>query len=61
MDKADLLDEDGIGRRRRFVSRCYLGASRASKNLQIVCNAERGGPADVLNGPVQAGSLKRRN
>jgi len=59
VDKADLLDEDGIGKRRRFVSRCYLGASRASKNLKIACNAERGGPADVLNGPIQAGSLKR--
>jgi hypothetical protein len=57
VDKADLLDEDGIGRRRRFVSRCYLGASRASINLQIICNDERGGPADVLNGPIEAGSL----
>ncbi len=61
VDKAELLDEDGIGKRRRFVSRCYLGASRASKNLHLVCDAERGGPADVLNGPIQAGSLKRRD
>jgi hypothetical protein len=60
VDKADLLDEDGIGKRRRFVSRCYLGASRASKQLQIVCNAERGGPAEILNGPLQAGSLGRQ-
>jgi hypothetical protein len=61
VDKADLVDEDGIGKRRRFVSRCYLGASRASKSLQIVSNAERGGPADILSGPIQAGSLARRD
>jgi hypothetical protein len=59
VDKADLLDEDGIGKRRRFVSRCYLGASRARMRLKIVSNAERGGPADVLNGPIQAGSLNK--
>ncbi|WP_342714127.1 UvrD-helicase domain-containing protein [Bradyrhizobium sp. B039] len=59
VDRADLQDDDGIGKRRRFVSRCYLGASRAKKALQIVSNAERGGPADILAGPLTAGSLKQ--
>lgn len=57
VDRADLSDADSIGKRRRFVSRCYLGASRAAKFLQVVSNSERGGPADILNGPLEAGSL----
>ena len=57
VDKADLHEEDGIGKRRRFVSRCYLGASRARKYLQIVADAERGGAASILDGPLQGGSL----
>ena len=59
VDKVDLSDDDGIGKRRRFVSRCYSGASRASKHHQVFCNAERGGAAHILDSSLASGSLKR--
>jgi hypothetical protein len=59
VDQADFTELDSIGARRRFVSRCYLGASRAACELHIACAAERGGPSDVLNGPLQNKSLRK--
>jgi hypothetical protein len=60
-DKSEFAEsEDSIGVRRRFVSRCYLGASRASSRLYIASSAERGGPSDVLKGPIRSGSLVTR-
>ena len=60
MDKAEeSTDEYGIGARRRFISKCYLGASRATKKLSVACATDRGGPAEILNGPVDRKSIIR--
>lgn len=57
-DQADLSDEYlSQGARRRYVNRLYLGASRAQKCLMIAASDERGGQSEVLNGPLQNGSL----
>ena len=57
IDQAEFSENDSIGARRRFVSRCYLGASRASDRLTIATSAERGGPSDILTGPITNGTL----
>ena len=51
-------DDVSIGARRRFISRCYLGASRATTHLYIGSSSERGGPAHILKGPLRSGSLR---
>ncbi|NBC33923.1 MAG: hypothetical protein GVY13_14715, partial [Alphaproteobacteria bacterium] len=57
-DKREIMqDPDNIGLRRRFVSRCYLGASRASDFLTLAVSLERGGEADALARPIKVGSL----
>jgi hypothetical protein len=57
VDKADSdLGDAGVGPKRRFVSRCYLGASRAAEKLQIATCRERGGRADLLTLPIERGS-----
>ncbi len=57
-DEADLLDENlSQNTRRRYVSRVYLGASRASNKLIITSSKERGGPSEILHGPLQNKSL----
>lgn len=48
---------DNPGIRRRFVSRCYAGASRAMKQLFIFSSEERGGVADILSVPLQNKTL----
>ena len=58
LDKTDYSrDQHSMGARRRFISQCYLGASRASNTLQLACSRERGGYADILQKPIDAGSL----
>jgi hypothetical protein len=58
LDRADLADEHvGQGARRRYVSQIYLGASRAEKRLIVASSEERGGPSEVLSGPLNNGSL----
>lgn len=58
-DKAELAEENySAGLHRRVVSRCYLGASRASKKLVIATSEERGGRSDILAMPLQEGSLR---
>ena len=58
VDEAEIAGKEvSLGARRRFISRCYLGASRAATRLSIASSGERGGPADILNGPLQSGSL----
>jgi hypothetical protein len=58
VDRGELASGgDTIGARRRFISRCYLGASRASTRLLIATSLERGGEADALAGPLKSGSL----
>jgi len=61
VDRAEVSsDDESIGARRRFVSRCYLGASRASRRLYVAVSRERGGRAEILTGPIQSGSLIER-
>ncbi len=52
-------DDVSTGARRRFISRCYLGASRAATHLYIASSDERGGPADILKSPLRSGSLRK--
>lgn len=43
-----------LGEKRRFISRLYLGASRASDELRFVCSTAKGGIAEALKGPIDA-------
>lgn len=52
-------DSFGVGPQRRFISRCYLGASRATRELFVASASDRGGPAAVLDGPLGRKSLQR--
>lgn len=57
-DQTDLSNEYlSQGARRRYVSRVYLGASRAQTRLVIATSRERGGASEVLNGPLHNQSL----
>lgn len=56
VDKAELADAS-VGQRRRFISRCYLGASRAAKKLTLAVSRERGGSSEVLSIPLERASL----
>jgi hypothetical protein len=57
-DQADLAQEHlSQGARRRYVSRVYLGASRAQKHLSVSASQDRGGPSEILSGPLQNRSL----
>lgn len=59
LDEVEIgADDVSMGARRRFISRCYLGASRAKTHLYIGSSRERGGHAHILNGPLQSGSLR---
>ncbi|MEQ8951063.1 UvrD-helicase domain-containing protein [Parvibaculum sp.] len=58
-DAVDVSEEYlSQGARRRYVSRAYLGDSRASKHLTVACSAERGGVSPILEGPTRNGSLR---
>jgi hypothetical protein len=58
-DDVDLADtEVSQGARRRYVSRIYLGASRAANRLHIATSAKRGGVSAVLAAPIQNGTLR---
>ena len=57
-DQADLAQENlSQGARRRYVSRVYLGASRAQKKLVIAASRDRGGASEILATPLQNRSL----
>lgn len=59
-DQVDLAGEYlSQGARRRYVSRVYLGASRAIRKLEVACSEERGGQSSVIDGPVLNDSLVR--
>lgn len=60
-DGADYDEDQGDGTRRRYVSRVYLGASRAARNILISCSTERGGPSQLLSSPLNNESLRRVN
>lgn len=52
-------DEDlGFGSRRRYVSRVYLGASRAAYKIMLASSKEHGGPCQLLEVPLANKSLK---
>ncbi|NRP75736.1 hypothetical protein ILFOPFJJ_06659 [Ensifer psoraleae] len=58
VDQTDLSDEYlSQGARRRYVSRAYLGASRAARKLVIACCVERGGRSVILESPLRNESL----
>lgn len=57
-DQTDLSNEYlSQGARRRYVSRVYLGASRAQTRLVIATSRERGGTSEILKGPLHNQSL----
>lgn len=59
VDEADLATEyPSQGERRRFVSRLYLGASRAQKELHVFASKERQGPSKILQAPLSRGTLQ---
>lgn len=56
VDAAELADATA-GQKRRMISKCYLGASRASLKLELSISKERGGRSEILQFAVQRGSL----
>lgn len=60
-DSADYDEDQGQGTRRRYVSRVYLGASRAARKILLSSSKERGGPSQLLNTPVANSTLQRVN
>lgn len=45
------------GLRRRFISKVYLGASRAIKHLELYATKVGGGPATILDSAIESGDL----
>lgn len=45
------------GLRRRFISKVYLGSSRAMKHLELFATKVGGGPATVLDSAIEKGAL----
>lgn len=59
-DEADLAyNYISQGARRRYVSRVYLGASRAADKLYVATSKERGSVSTVLDGPLKSFSIVR--
>ena len=52
----DIVDRT-LGEKRRFISKLYLGASRACDKLIFIFAKERGGPADALLGAINSRKL----
>lgn len=57
-DAADFDEHLGQGARRRYVSRVYLGASRAARRVYIASSREHGGVSTLLDSPRSNGTLK---
>lgn len=57
LDEAETSGETNAGVIRRFISRCYLGASRSSRKLFVASSRERGGPSNILKVAVQSSTL----
>ena len=51
-DSADYDDILSQGARRRYVSRVYLGASRAARKIFVASSKEHGGPSALLANPL---------
>ncbi|WP_027912786.1 UvrD-helicase domain-containing protein [Pseudomonas sp. URIL14HWK12:I7] len=60
-DSADYDEDQGHGTRRRYVSRVYLGASRAARKILLSSSKEHGGPSQLLAAPLANGTLQRVN
>jgi superfamily I DNA/RNA helicase len=58
-DSADYDEGQGQGARRRYVSRVYLGASRAARRVLVSSSKEHGGPSQLLSGLLTNGTLNR--
>ena len=58
-DSADYDEGQGLGSRRRYVSRVYLGASRAARKILLSSSKEQGGPCQLLSVPLDNGTLRR--
>ncbi|WP_146097277.1 UvrD-helicase domain-containing protein [Rhodoferax sp. TS-BS-61-7] len=58
-DSADYDKDQGQGTRRRYVSRVYLGASRAARKILVSSSKEHGGPSQLLEAPLANASLRR--
>lgn len=58
-DSADYDEDQGQGTRRRYVSRVYLGASRAARKILLASSKEHGGPSQLLDAPLTNGTLLR--
>lgn len=57
-DSADYDEDHGLGTRRRYVSRVYLGASRAARSILLASSKERGGPCQILTAPLVNQTLR---
>jgi hypothetical protein len=58
-DGADYDEGQSLGTRRRYVSRVYLGASRAAQRILLSSSKEHGGPSQLLATLLANASLKR--
>lgn len=58
-DSADYNEDHGLGTRRRYVSRVYLGASRAARKILLSSSKEQGGPCQMLDVPLANKTLRR--
>lgn len=58
-DSADYDEDQSQGTRRRYVSRVYLGASRAAHKILLSSSKEHGGPSQLLAAPLANTTLRR--
>jgi hypothetical protein len=58
-NSADYGEDQSLGTRRRYVSRVYLGASRAARNILLSSSKENGGPSQLLNVPLANNTLRQ--
>ncbi|MGY6566542.1 MAG: UvrD-helicase domain-containing protein [Halomonadaceae bacterium] len=57
-NSADYDEDQGQGTRRRYVSRVYLGASRAARNIVLASSKEHGGLSRLLDAPLANTTLQ---
>lgn len=60
VDGADYDEDQGQGTRRRYVSRVYLGASRAARKILLLSSKEHGGPSQLLDTLLANQTLRLR-
>ena len=58
-DSSNYDEDQGLGTRRRYVSRVYLGASRAARRILLSSSKEQGGPCQLLDVPLSNDTLRR--